>query len=100
MKATFASSESDVVISCVNALSEASILLYSTGKSSNSKEKTAVKLPPPEVQWEQKSAHEKKSILTLSSAVGVQGSILASCSEGFWPTLKVSTFFHLNSVHV
>eukprot|EP00245_Coleochaete_scutata_P001819 TRINITY_DN12271_c0_g1_i1.p1 TRINITY_DN12271_c0_g1~~TRINITY_DN12271_c0_g1_i1.p1 ORF type:complete len:429 (-),score=84.15 TRINITY_DN12271_c0_g1_i1:396-1682(-) len=63
------------------------VCLYGSGGKASGSDTAGGKLPPPEMKWEKKLAHNGKSIITLVSARSTHGGgdggvLAASCSEG------------------
>lgn len=82
----FSDDASSVVVASQNLLG-CSLCMYGEEKAKTSENKQQAKLPLPELKWEHKKVHEKRSILTLTRATASYGSgdgstIIASCSEG------------------
>jgi len=87
---TFSDDASSIVVSSYT-LSGCSLYMYGEGKPDSSENKPQTKLPLPEIKWEHHKVHDKKSILTMFGASATYGSadgstIIASCSEGIFPT--------------
>jgi hypothetical protein len=103
------SDDTSSIVVAFDTLNGSSLYMYGDEKPNVPNEtKQQPKLPLPEIKWENRKVHEKKSILTLVGTTASYGSadgstILASCSEGifipfilevvcFWLLLMICCF--------
>lgn len=83
----FGEGTSQLVVATEN-IAGASLFMYGTAEGKAVTDaKGQAKLPPPEVKWEKDQVHDRRNIITLSSAAAKYGTgdgsiIVASCSEG------------------
>ena len=83
----FGEGASQLIVATEN-ISGASLFMFAAAEGKAAAEaKGQGKLPLPEVKWEKDQVHDRRNIITLSSAAANYGSgdgsiIVASCSEG------------------